>query len=215
MTGATGANGVICAEGTIERSDITGLVLAGGRGSRMGGADKGLVLHAGKPMAQHAVERLRSQVGRVVVNANRNLDRYAAIGCPVWPDTLADFAGPLAGLQAGLAHGDTPYLVTVPCDSPYFPLDLVARLAESLMAGDADIAVAQTIEHNHRQSHPVFLLMRTTLRSSLDLFLGGGGRKIDRWASLHRRVDVHFDDASAFANANSPQELTALKDRPS
>jgi molybdopterin-guanine dinucleotide biosynthesis protein A len=199
---------------TIDRSDITGLVLAGGRGTRMGGVDKGLVLHAGKPMAEHAVHRLRPQVGRVVINANRNLARYEAMGCPVWPDTLADFAGPLAGLQAGFAHCETPFLAMVPCDSPRFPPDLVARLAEAMIAADADIAVAETSELGRRQSHPVFLLTKVALRSSLDRFLLDGERKIDRWAASHRRIDVRFDDAAAFVNANSPQELAALGDRP-
>ena len=118
----------------IAPEDITGLVLAGGRGSRMGGVDKGLQNHHGVPLALHALLRLAPQVGLTMINANRNLAAYESMGVPVWPDALADFAGPLAGFLAGLEHCDTPYLVTVPCDSPRFPEDLVARLASALEA---------------------------------------------------------------------------------
>ena len=115
----------------IDTKDITGLILAGGRGSRMGGVDKGLQNHLGMPLAMHALLRLGPQVGEIMINANRNLGAYEAMGVPVWPDTLPDYAGPLAGFLAGLEHCETPYLVTVPCDSPLFPDDLVQRLATS------------------------------------------------------------------------------------
>ena len=194
----------------IDSNDITGLVLAGGRGSRMGGVDKGLQSHHGTPLALHALLRLGPQVGHLLVNANRNLGAYEAFGAPVWPDTLADYAGPLAGVLTGLEHCETPYLVTVPCDSPLFPLDLVQRLADALEASDAEIAMAATLEAGELQVQPVFCLMRASLLESLISFTQSGQRKIDRWTALHRCVEVRFDDAAAFANANTLVELHQL-----
>src|SRR3990167_3191680 len=147
--------------------DITGLILAGGRGSRMGSIDKGLVPLAGKPMVAHVLERLQPQVQCLLINANQNLDTYAAFGAPVWPDAMPDFAGPLAGLQTGLMHCETPYLVTAPCDSPFLPTDLVARLAQALQTQDADLAVAVTGEGDARQPHPVFCLAQASLLAHL------------------------------------------------
>lgn len=195
----------------IDKQDITGLVLAGGRGSRMGGVDKGLQNHHGVPLAMHALMRLAPQVGAVMVNANRNLGAYESMGVPVWPDTLADYAGPLAGVLTGLEHCETPYLVTVPCDSPLFPDDLVARLAQALVAADAEIAMAATRQEGALQVQPVFCLMKSTLIDSLVRFTQGGQRKIDKWTALHRCVEVPFDDAQAFANANTPDELRQLQ----
>ena len=126
----------------ITPDNITGLVLAGGRGLRMGGTDKGLQVLAGKPLALHALERLRPQVGALLVNANRNTAAYATFGVPVCPDTVEGFAGPLAGFLAGLVHCRTPWLLTVPCDSPRSPTDLAARLAAAAQAQDAEIAIA-------------------------------------------------------------------------
>ena len=194
----------------IDSNDITGLVLAGGRGSRMGGVDKGLQSHHGTPLALHALLRLGPQVGHLLVNANRNLGAYEAFGAPVWPDTLADYAGPLAGVLTGLEHCETPYLVTVPCDSPLFPLDLVQRLADALEASDAEIAMAATLEAGELQVQPVFCLMRASLLESLISFTQSGQRKIDRWTALHRCVEVRYDDAAAFANANTLVELHQL-----
>jgi molybdopterin-guanine dinucleotide biosynthesis protein A len=186
---------------------ITGLVLAGGRGSRMGGTDKGLQTYRGLPLALHALMRLTPQVGQAMINANRNLGAYEAFGVPVWPDSLPDFAGPLAGFLTGLDHCETPYLVTVPCDTPHFPADLVLRLSTALQASDADIAMART----GAQVQPVFTLMKTSLLESLVRFTEGGGRKIDRWTAQHHTVEVDFDDESAFANANTHDELVALE----
>ena len=195
----------------IESADITGLVLAGGRGSRMGGVDKGLQNHHGLPLALHALLRLQPQVGHTMINANRNLAAYESMGVPVWPDPLADYPGPLAGLLAGLEHCETPYLVTVPCDTPNFPVDLVARLAQALADADAEIAMAATQEDGQRQVQPVFCLLRASLIDSLVAFLHGGQRKIDRWTALHRCVEVRFDDAHAFLNANTLAELQQLQ----
>ena len=195
----------------IARADITGLVLAGGRGSRMGGVDKGLQSHLGRPLAQHALQRLAPQVGPLLVNANRNLDAYAAMGAPVCADVLSDYAGPLAGFMAGLEHCTTPWLVTVPCDSPLFPADLVARLAQALTEAGADIAMAATLEDGVQQVQPVFCLMKASLKASLAAYTQGGQRKIDRWTSLHRCVELRFDDAHAFFNANTLAELQQLQ----
>ena len=194
----------------IATEKITGLILAGGRGSRMGGVDKGLQNHQGVSLAMHALLRLGPQVGQVLINANRNLAAYEAMGVPVWPDALPDYAGPLAGFLAGLEHCETPYLVTVPCDSPLFPLDLVARLAQALEDTDAEIAMAATRESDSLQVQPVFCLMRSELIGSLVRFTQGGQRKIDRWTSQHRCVEVAFNDAQAFTNANTLAELQQL-----
>ena len=195
----------------IKTKDITGLILAGGRGSRMGGVDKGLQNHHGVPLAMHALMRLSPQVGELMINANRNLGAYESMGAPVWPDTLSDYAGPLAGFLTGLERCETPYLVTVPCDSPLFPGDLVARLARALEAADAEIAMAATMEDGVLQVQPVFCLMRSDVLDSLVRFTQGGQRKIDKWTATLRCVEVPFDEPQAFTNANTPDELKALQ----
>jgi len=199
------------ADPVISRDDITGLILAGGRGSRMGGADKGLQNHRGIPLAMHALMRLSPQVGHMMVNANRNLGAYESFGVPVWPDALPDFPGPLAGFLAGLEHCETPYLVTVPCDTPNFPDDLVRRLGDALVREDAEIAMAATREGDTVQVQPVFCLMKTPLMESLVRFTQSGQRKIDRWTAQHRCIEVVFDDAAAFFNANTADELRQLQ----
>lgn len=196
---------------TILKEDITGLVLAGGRGSRMGGVDKGLQSHAGIPLALHALLRLAPQVGAAMINANRNLAAYESMGVPVWPDALPDYPGPLAGMLAGLEHAQTGWLVTVPCDTPNFPIDLVERLARAADAEGADIAMAATVEDGVVQVQPVFCLLRTTLLEDLVAFLHAGERKIDRWTGRHRCAQVVFDDAGAFFNANTLDELQRLQ----
>jgi len=195
----------------IPREQITGLVLAGGRGSRMGGVDKGLQNHRGLPLALHALLRLQPQVGEAMINANRNLAAYESMGVPVWPDALPDYPGPLAGLMTGLEHCETPYLVTVPCDTPNFPEDLVARLADALVAADAELAMAESLEDGQVRTQPVFCLVKTELAESLVAFLHAGERKVDRWTGQHRTVTVRFDDAAAFFNANTPDELARLQ----
>jgi molybdenum cofactor guanylyltransferase len=191
---------------------ITGLVLAGGRGSRMGGVDKGLQNHRGMPLALHALLRLQPQVGAMLLNANRNLGAYEALGAPVWPDPIEGFGGPLVGFLAGLEHCETPWLVTVPCDTPDFPTDLVTRLAAAADAQQAEIAYAVTTEADGReQRHPVFCLLKADLMESVVAFLNGGGSKIDAWFAQHRAIGVPFADAQAFFNANTPQELAQLQ----
>ncbi|MCU6435409.1 molybdenum cofactor guanylyltransferase MobA [Undibacterium sp. Jales W-56] len=195
----------------IDKQLITGLLLAGGRGTRMGTVDKGLQVFRGAPMAMHALLRLSPQVGEIIVNANQHLAAYEAFGAPVWPDEIDGFAGPLAGLQTGLNHCETPYLVSVPCDSPFLPIDLVERLSNALLAEDADLAVAVTIESNGetmaKQSHPVFSLMKSSLLPHLSDFLHLGGRKVDAWYASLKVVEVVFDDVAAFRNINTLQDL--------
>jgi molybdopterin-guanine dinucleotide biosynthesis protein A len=195
----------------MDTSQITGLILAGGRGTRMGTVDKGLQTFRGAPMALHALMRLAPQVGYVMINANQNIAPYEGFGVPVWQDEMQGFAGPLAGLQTGLVHCDTEYLVTVPCDSPFLPTDLVARLGTALEENDADLAVAVTGEGETRQPHPVFCLARASLLPHLTLYLQEGGRKFDKWYSSLKVVEVHFDDENAFRNINTLDELRKLE----
>lgn len=201
----------------IDSSQITGLILAGGRGSRMGGVDKGLQPYHGVPLALHALMRLAPQVGELMINANRNLAAYESFGAAVWPDATDEFAGPLAGFLAGLERCETPLLATVPCDTPAFPEDLVARLAAALESEGADIAMVRCADAEAPdagpRAQPVFCLLRATLMESLVAFLHGGGRKIDRWTAQHRVALVDFDDAAAFYNANTLAELRALEAR--
>lgn len=191
----------------IEIERITGLVLAGGRGTRMGNVDKGLQVFRGAPMALHVILRLTPQVGTLIINANQNIGPYEGFGVPVLPDQIGGFAGPLAGLQTGLSFCETDFLVTAPCDSPFLPHDLVERLGAALTESDADLAVAVTGAGHGLQSHPVFCLMKTALLPHLNLFLQQGQRKIDAWyASLHV-VQVHFPDGAAFRNINTLDDL--------
>lgn len=195
----------------IEISDITGLILAGGRGSRMGGVDKGLQDHLGVPLALHALRRLAPQVGTVMINANRNLDVYASMGVPVWPDEIPDYAGPLAGMLSGLAHCETPYLATVPCDTPNFPLDLVERLCRGLTEIDGEMAMAFTREGGAPRRQPVFSLMKTSVRESLAAYVASGQGNVGFWAGQQRCARVVFEDGSAFFNANTPADLAQLQ----
>jgi len=187
---------------------ITALILAGGRGSRMGSVDKGLQLFNGKPMVAQVLERLAPQVNEVIINANRSLDAYTAFGYRVIPDVIDGFVGPLAGLQVGLLHATHPLVVTAPCDSPFLPLDLVARLLAALQNNQADLAVAKTFE----QVHPVFCLVKRDLEPHLRSFLETGQRKIDKWYETLNVVEVSFDDVeSAFMNINTREELNRLE----
>jgi len=207
----------------IHHHEITALVLAGGRGSRMGGVDKGLQNFNGTPLALHTVLRLQMQAGHLVgdlmVNANRNLGAYEAFGVPVWPDSLNDYAGPLAGFLTGLERCETPYLLTVPCDTPRFPLDLAQRLAQAFDDEQTEIAMAAAPEADGQlRPQPVFCLLRVSLLESLTAFTQAGGRKIDRWTGQHRTVVVPFnqpgDDTQAFCNVNTLHELHALENTP-
>ena len=191
---------------------VTGLILAGGRGSRMGGTDKGLQPLRGMPMAMHVLWRLAPQVVDVVINANRNLGAYEGFGRTVVPDASADFQGPLAGMLAGLPYCETEWMMVVPCDTPHLPSDLVARLLEAAERVDAPVAMPVTVEADgRRQTHPVFLLVRGDLYESLSVFMQNGGRKIDAWTGSIGAIEVPFDDPAAFFNANTLAELNHLE----
>ena len=187
---------------------ITGVILAGGQGRRMGGVDKGLRELRGKPMIEWVLERFAPQVDSVLINANQNLELYARFGHPVITDEIGGFAGPLAGLQCALSAARHPLVATVPCDSPFLPADLVARLDTALQVRQAQLAVART----GSQPHPVFCLCRRDVLPHLTQFLAGGGRKIDAWYATLRVVEVAFDDEpDAFSNINTPEELSAFE----
>jgi len=205
----------------IGRDDITGLVLAGGRGTRMGGLDKGLQTFRGTPLALNALVRLQAQtgglVGPLMLNANRHLDAYRAFGHPVWPDSVEDFAGPLAGMLAGLEHCRTPFLLAVPCDTPLFPLDLAQRLARAFDDPATDVATVSAREGDaDLRPQPVFSLLRATLLPDLRDFLRSGGRQVGQWLEHQHNATVPFDlpgdDPQAFFNANTLAELQSLED---
>ncbi len=204
--------------------DITALLLAGGRGSRMGGVDKGLQPFNGLPLAHHALTRLAPQVAGLMVNANRNLDEYETLAQPfnatVIPDGLGNFAGPLAGFLVGLQHCPTSWLVTAPCDTPLLPLDLVTRLMQAVAKSQADIAMASAPETDNAdqvtlRKQPVFCLLRARLLPSLQAFTQAGGAKIAAWTGQHHTVLVPFDQPGdnprAFFNANTLDELRQLE----
>lgn len=190
---------------------ITGLVLAGGRGSRMGHVDKGLQLLNGEALAAHVLRRLAPQVDTIAINANRNLEAYAAFAAscnaPVWPDQRPDYPGPLAGLESGLQRCSTELLLSAPCDCPFLPLDLGARLLAALDAAQADLAVAQTLEDEQVQAQPVFALVRRTALAQLSAYLDGGGRRMDGWYAHLTVATVRFDGPAAFRNINTLPEL--------
>ncbi len=191
--------------------DITGIVLAGGLSRRMGGVDKGLQMLRGRPMIAGVLERLAPQVSEIIINANQNLERYRAFSRPVVSDEIGGFAGPLAGLHAGLKIARHAYVVTVPCDSPFLPADLVASLFAALQERGADLAVAKTGD----QPHPVFSLCRRSLLPHLTEFLRRGDRKVDLWHATLKVDKVRFDDeAEAFSNINTPEELKSFETSP-
>lgn len=188
--------------------EITGLILAGGQGRRMGGVDKGLTLLRGRPMVAWVLERLAPQVGELLINANQNLEQYRSFGHPVISDEISGFAGPLAGLHAGMQAAHHPFVLTVPCDSPFLPADLGERLFGALRTGHSDLAVAKT----GAQPHPVFALARIALLPHLTAYLEGGGRKIDAWYASLKAIEVAFDDqVQAFSNINTTDELKAFE----
>ncbi len=200
---------------TIERAEITGLILADGRGGPISGVDKGLLSHLGAPLALRTLLRLAPQVGQLMINANRNLAAYESMGVPVWPDGSSDQAGPLAGWLTGLERCTTRYMVTVPCDAPGFPLDLVARLGNALAGANAEIAMAATRDADAIRLEPEFCLVDSMLLESLLQFLQAGQREITRWTGRHRCVQVAFDDAGAFDDAAASGTLQGQQVRSS
>jgi molybdenum cofactor guanylyltransferase len=193
------------------RQEITGVVLAGGRARRMGGEDKGLVQVNGEPMVVHALRRLAPQAGALLINANRNRERYAALGaCDVVADADGDFAGPLAGMASAMERAGTRYILTVPCDSPLLAPDLGERLFAALTAADAEVSVA----HDGDRLQPVFALLDCALRESIMDYLASGGRKIDTWYAERRLALGDLEDCpDMFLNINTPEERDLLEAR--
>jgi molybdopterin-guanine dinucleotide biosynthesis protein A len=187
---------------------ISALILSGGRATRMGGVDKGLVIFQQKPLVQHVIDRLVPQVDEIIINANREIKQYQSLSYPVLQDETADFIGPLAGFNLGLQHAKHDYLLTVPCDSPLLPLDLAQRLHSSLLKHDADVAVATS----DGDAHPVFALCKKSVLPSLTSYLQQGGRKVSAWQKSLHYIEVDFSDNSdAFYNLNTFEDLTALE----
>ncbi|MGV0980885.1 MAG: molybdenum cofactor guanylyltransferase MobA [Polynucleobacter sp.] len=196
----------------ITPQDITGLILAGGRAQRMGGIDKGLISFHGKPLIESAIDRLQPQVGTILINANRSITKYSHYGYPVLMDETPDFSGPLAGFSVGLKHCKTPYLLTSPCDSPLLPNDLAEKMGTELEKNNLELVFASSKENDGKiWSQPVFCLMKSSLKDSLDVFLCKGDLKIDRWFKELRSGTVVFENPQVFANVNTPEELAALE----
>ncbi len=173
----------------------------------MGGLDKGLQRLHGEPLAAHVMRRLSPQVGPMLISANRHLDQYRQLGCDVIADQLSGFHGPLAGIQAGLLHCDTPWMLTAPCDSPFLPHDLAQRLIDAIVRSEADLAYVVTGSGDVQREHPVFSLMRREVHDSLARYLEGGGRKVRHWQASSRAVAVPFPDEQAFRNLNTVSDL--------
>jgi molybdenum cofactor guanylyltransferase len=196
------------ARSLVPKEEITGVILAGGKGRRVGGQDKGLLQVDGRPLISHIVDRIRPQVGSLVINANRNVDSYRAFGHPVVQDRMGEFLGPLAGMASAMQNSDTPYLLSVPCDSPLVPADLCVKLYRTLKAANADIGVA----HDGTRMQSVFVLLRRELLPDLLHYLDKGGRKIDTWLREQRLALADFSDRpDAFLNVNTCDELRTLE----
>ncbi len=196
----------------ISQTEITGVILAGGRAQRMGGIDKGLIPFHHRPLIESAINRLKPQVGSIMINANRNIEQYAAYGFPMVSDADSSFSGPLAGFAAGLKACPTEYLVTAPCDSPLLPTNLVELLVTKMTEGSFDLVYASSKDPAGKTwAQPVFCLMRVSLSKSLEEFISLGDLKIDRWFKELNSSTVVFDSESAFANINTPEELLTLE----
>lgn len=190
------------------RNNITGVILAGGKARRMGGQDKGLISFGGRPLVAWVVAALRTQVGTLLINANRNTETYAALGYPVITDRTPDFQGPLAGIASAMAMVETPWILTLPCDGPFPPTDLAHRLAMTLTQANAEVAIARDAE----RLHPTHALLSVALAPSLQRYLAAGERRLDTWQAQHRRALANFSDCPlAFANINSPQDVPLLE----
>jgi len=194
-----------------DRSSTTAVILAGGRAKRMGFMDKGLLPFRGLTMVKHVIHRLKPQVDRIMISANQNQEQYAQWGMPVYPDERTGYAGPLAGMETGLHHCQTLYMVTVPCDTPFLPDDLVLRLSETMHEKNADITVAATGVNDRCKPQPVFCLMKTALLPGLKSFLDSGQGKIDSWYATLQFSYTFFPDESTFRNINTQEELQTLE----
>lgn len=192
---------------SIPTRDITGVILAGGRGSRLGGVDKGLARLHGRPLVEYVIDALQPQVGDLLISANRNRDIYASYGYPVIADVMGDYDGPLAGMLSAMRHAVTPYIVTVPCDVPAPPANLVERLAGAMTTMHREICIASCAG----QVQPVFALMRCALTDRLQEYLVAGGRGVEIWMRQQQAAIVDFPDCTAFVNINTPEELRRLE----
>ncbi|MDH5648691.1 MAG: molybdenum cofactor guanylyltransferase [Gammaproteobacteria bacterium] len=188
---------------TITQKDITGVILAGGKGSRFDGKDKGLIVIAGRPMVAHIIDQLAPQVGSIIINANRSLEQYSAYGFPVIADDTTDYRGPLAGVASAMKRAVTPYILTVPCDSPRLPKDLSVRFMNCMNTKNPDICVA----HDGQRMQPVTALYRCTLLSDLTTAIDKGELGVQRWISSQNHATADFSDQiSTFANINTRVE---------
>lgn len=194
----------------INKQNITAVILAGGKGSRLGGQDKGLVIYNGKPLIEHILERIKSQVGTIVINANRNQDTYRTYGYKVINDTLQDYQGPLAGFSAAMQAVESDYIITLPCDGPLIPNDLVSRLSRSLQDKSNTIAVA----HNGDRLQPVYALLPVILQDNLNQFLTQGQRGVHHWYTQQGYISTDFsDNTDAFSNINTEQQRLRMEQR--
>jgi molybdenum cofactor guanylyltransferase len=195
---------------TTATEDITGVILAGGKARRMGGEDKGLITLQGKPLIDYVIRALEPQVGNIIINANRNPEQYGRYGLPVIADMIGGYFGPLVGMATGMHNTSKPFIVTVPCDSPFVPARLVENLYRALHDKQADISVA----HDGARMQPVFALLRCQLLPGLLAYLDGGGRKIDTWYSQHRLALADCSDSpDTFLNLNTPEDRLDLEKR--
>lgn len=187
-----------------DKTALSGLILAGGRATRMGGIDKGLVAFDGNCLIEHAIARLRPQVARIVISANRNIERYARYGWPVLEDTFGHFAGPLAGLLRALEQADEMPVLVVPCDAPLFPTQLAARLLAAYVKG----ATSAVIPHDGSRLQTLFGLYSPAVLSSLTDYLAAGQRKVEIWVTTLSPVIVDFSsEHEAFMNINTETDL--------
>ncbi|WP_299874110.1 molybdenum cofactor guanylyltransferase MobA [uncultured Cocleimonas sp.] len=190
---------------TIDKNQITAVILAGGKGSRLGGQDKGLVNYLDKQLIQHVLDKIEPQVGHIIINANRNQDDYAKFNYPVISDELSDFQGPLAGFLTGMKTSKTDYILTLPCDGPDLPDDLVSRLVKELEDKKANNNIV--VAHDGKRLQPVHALIPTSLIESLEDFLTNGDRKIDLWYSQHPMATADFSDKpDVFFNINTEEQ---------
>lgn len=189
-------------------NNVTAVILAGGKGRRMGGIDKGLMQFNGIPMIEHVVKEIKTQCKKIIINANRHLDQYTSYQYPVISDDMSDFQGPLAGFSVALKLAETPFIITVPCDAPLLPPDYLPRMMDALLAQKADIAVVNDGE----RMQPVYALIKTTLADSLFQYLGKGERKIDLWYAQHNVIEVDFSNfKSCFNNINTPEQKIQMQ----
>jgi molybdenum cofactor guanylyltransferase len=194
--------------GNINKNDLTGVILAGGQARRMEGQDKGLVLLNKKPMIEYVINTLKPQVNSLLINANRNHDTYSKYGYNIVSDELSGYHGPLAGMASALNIIKTPYMLVVPCDSPFIPNDLAKRLINSLEENNAEISVA----HNGDRMQPVFCLIKKDLLTSMNDFLNQGERKIDKWFNLHTLAIADFSDIpETFDNLNTLEDIKTIE----